>query len=198
MSSKALETRKRILDSTVSMLEQHGGHDVRMSDIAKASGVSRQAVYLHFATRSELLAAATRHLDERLDLERRLAPSREAKGGTDRLMRYIEFWGAYIPEIYGVGKALMMASDTDAAAAAAWDDRMAAMREGCQAAIDALHADGQLATGWTRRKATDALWAMLLVPTWEALTLECGWSNSEYVRRTKALAIRTFARTIAK
>ena len=76
----------------------------------------------------------------------------------------------------------MLARDTDEAAAAAWDDRMAAMRDGCRAAIDALHADKMLAQGWTRRKATDALWAMLLVPTWEALTIECGWSTKQYVR----------------
>ena len=173
-------------------LVESGGHGVRMGDIAKETGISRQAVYLHFASRTDLLVAATRYLDEVLDVDRRLAPSRAAKTGVERLQLYIECWGNYIPEIYGVAKALMMARDTDEAAAAAWKDRMLAMRDGCRAAIDALAADGRLADGWTRPKATDALWTLLLVPTWENLTIECGWSTQKYVRFMSDLARRMF------
>ena len=144
MSSENSETRTKILDSTVRMLEEHGGRGVRMADIAKKTGVSRQAVYLHFSSRTDLLVAATRYLDEKLDVDERLAPSQAATSGVERLALYIDCWGHYIPEIYGVGKALMLARDTDEAAAAAWDDRMAAMRDGCRAAIDALHADKML------------------------------------------------------
>ena len=192
MSSKNIETQTRILDATVRMLEEHGGRGVRMGDIAKTAGISRQAVYLHFASRTELLVAATRYLDEILDVDSRLAPSRAATSGIERLSLYIECWGHYIPEIYGVAKALLLAQDTDEAAAAAWSDRMLAMRDGCRAAIDALHSDGTLASGWTPKIATDALWTMLLVPNWENLTVECGWSTQEYVRWMQLVAERTF------
>jgi AcrR family transcriptional regulator len=192
MSSENIETRTRILDATVRMLEEHGGRGVRMGDIAKAAGISRQAVYLHFASRTELLVAATRHLDEVLDVDRRLAPSRAATSGAERLALYIECWGHYIPEIYGVAKALLLAQDTDDAAAAAWNDRMLAMRDGCRAAIETLHSDGNLAPEWTPKRATDALWTMLLVPNWENLTGECGWSTRQYVRWMKIVAKRTF------
>ena len=192
MSSENTDTRTRILEATVQTLVESGGHGVRMGDIAKETGISRQAVYLHFASRTDLLVAATRYLDEVLDVDRRLAPSRAAKTGVERLQLYIECWGNYIPEIYGVAKALMMARDTDEAAAAAWKDRMLAMRDGCRAAIDALAADGRLADGWTRPKATDALWTLLLVPTWENLTIECGWSTQKYVRFISDLARRMF------
>lgn len=192
MSSPNTDTSTRILETTIRMLEQHGGRGVRMGDIARETGISRQAVYLHFASRTDLLVAATRYLDTMLDIDSRLAPSRAATSGVERLTLYIDCWGNYIPDIYGVAKALLLARDTDAAAAAAWDDRMAAMRDGCKAAIDALHADGRLAQGWTRPKATDALWTLLLVPNWESLTVDCGWTNKEYVRRLTALAERTF------
>ena len=195
MSSENIDTRTRILEATVQTLVESGGHGVRMGDIAKETGISRQAVYLHFASRTDLLVAATRYLEEVLDVDRRLAPSRAAKTGVERLQLYIECWGNYIPEIYGVAKALMMARDTDEAAAAAWKDRMLAMRDGCRAAIDALAADGQLADGWTRPKATDALWTLLLVPTWENLTIECGWSTQKYVRFMSDLARRMFVLT---
>lgn len=174
------------------MLEQSGGRGVRMGDIAKASGISRQAVYLHFASRTELLIAAFLYLGDRLDVKERLAPSRAAATGVERIERYVEFWGEFLPEIYGVARALMMAQDADEAAAAAWKNRMIAMRDGCRAAIDALHADGTLAKEWTRPRATDALMALLQVPNWEYLTMECGWSNKEYIRRMTILARRTF------
>ena len=192
MSSNQPETRTRILEATIRLLEQAGGHGTRMGDIAKAAGISRQAVYLHFTSRTELLIAATLYRDELLDVEARLAPSRAAETGVERLRLYIEFWGNFIPEIYGVGKALMVAQDSDKAAAAAWRDRMIAMKDGCRAAIDALHADGTLARGWTRPKAVEALRTMLLVPNWESLTLECGWSTKEYVRWMQFLAHRAF------
>jgi AcrR family transcriptional regulator len=190
VSRENLETRKRILEATVRMLVERGGQGVRMGDIAKESGISRQAVYLHFASRTELLVAATRYLDELLDVDSRLAPSRAARSGSERLARYIECWGNYIPEIYGVAKALLLVKDTDEAAAAAWKDRMSAMRDGCRAAIDALHADGKLAPEWTRERATDVLWTMLSVPNWEILTGECGWSNQQFVDRMKTLVER--------
>ncbi len=163
-----------------------------MGDIAAAAGISRQAVYLHFASRTELLVAATKYLDEVLGSDRRLAPSRAATSGVKRLELYIESWGRYIPQIYSVAKGLMLAQDTDEAAAVAWKDRMLAMRDGCRAAVEALHADGSLASEWTPRKATDALWTMLLVPNWENLTIECGWSTQQYIRWIKTLAKRTF------
>lgn len=192
MSSPSTDTRTRILEATIHMLEAHGGRGVRMSDIATESGISRQAVYLHFASRSDLLVAATKYLDKKLDVDGRLAPSRAATSGVERLALYIECWGNYIPEIYGVAKALLLAQDTDEAAAVAWKGRMEAMRDGCRAAIEALEEDGSLAAGWTPQTATDALWTLLLVPNWEALTIDCDWSTKQYVDEMKTIARRTF------
>ncbi len=192
MSSKNLDTRTRILEATARLLKQRGGRGARMGDIAKETGISRQAVYLHFPSRTELLIETTKYTGDLLDVEGRLAPSRAARSGLTRLRLYIEFWGNFLPEIYPVAKALMTAQDTDEAAAAAWQDRMVAMKDGCRAAIEALHADGRLAEGWTRPKAIEALWTMLLVPNWENLTMECGWSKKEYIRRMQLMAERIF------
>ncbi|MBL1321567.1 MAG: TetR/AcrR family transcriptional regulator [Methylophaga sp.] len=191
MSSKNSNTRIKILEVTLQVLEEHRGHGVRMADIAKRAGISRQAVYLHFASRTELFIATTKFLDERLDLERRLALSREASLSSDRLALYVEFWGNYIPEVYGVAKALLLVLDTDDAAAAAWKDRMAAMRDGCRVAVGLLYSDGVLAPEWTLDSATDILWTMLSVPNWENLTIECGWSNQQYIDRMKVIAEKT-------
>lgn len=192
MSTEISETRGRILEATIRLLEQHGGRGVRMGDIAKETGISRQAVYLHFASRADLLIAAVLYKGDQLDVEGRLAPSRAARSGVERLALYINMWGKFIPEIYGVAKALMVAQDSDDAAAAAWRDRMVAMRDGCRAAIEALEADGDLAPGWTRDTAIDALWTMLLVPNWENLTDECGWTREQYIERMTMMVSRMF------
>lgn len=190
----SLETREKILQAAARMLEERGGKGVRMGDIAKETGISRQAVYLHFASRTELLIATVLYTGDQLDVDERLAPSRAASSGVERLRLYIEFWGHFIPDIYGAGKALMMAQDTDEAAAAAWKDRMLAMKDGCRAAIEALDDDGMLASGWTPKKAIEALWTMLLVPNWEHLTSECGWSTEDYIRYLQLIAERAFVK----
>lgn len=192
MSRKNLDTREKILQASAELLVDQQGNGVRMGDIAKRTGVSRQAVYLHFATRTELLVATTKFIDEQLQVDKRLEPSRQAKTGSERLNLYIEAWGNYIPEIYGVAKALMNAQDSDEAADAAWKERMEAMKDGCRAAIEALHKDGNLSPDLKPKEAIELLWAMLSVRNWESLVQECGWSNKKYVDRLKLMAKKTF------
>ena len=192
MSSDGSETRKRILMAALDLLEASQGMGVRMSDIAKRAGITRQALYLHFSTRAELLIATTHYLDDIKDADKRLIPSRTAKSGTERLSAFIDAWGNYIPEIYGIAKALLAMRDTDDAAAQAWDKRMWNMRGGCEAAITALHNDSMLLPGYTIDQATDILWALLSVRNWEQLTIQSGWSQKQYIETFKKLAHRLF------
>ncbi|MDX8411869.1 MAG: TetR/AcrR family transcriptional regulator [Mariprofundaceae bacterium] len=190
MSSGNPETRNRILNAAWKLLEANQTNGVRMTDIAKQARISRQALYLHFGKRSELLIATTRYIDEVKGVDARLAPSRTVETGIERLDAFIDAWGNYIPEIYGVAKALLAMKDSDAAAALAWNDRMQAVRHGCEAAIRALDSDGVLSPDHTPEQATDILWTMLSVHNWEQLTIECAWSQMKYIETTKSLARR--------
>ena len=192
MSSSIPETRNRILNAARKLLEANKGEGVRMTDIAKQAGISRQALYLHFKTRAELLIATTRYMDEVNDVDARLVPSRTAETGTERLDEFIDAWGNYIPEIYGVAKALLAMQHTDEAAASAWKERMQAVRHGCEAAISALDRDGTLSPDHTPDQAIDILWMMLSVRNWEQLTIECGWPQQTYIEKTKSLARQIF------
>ncbi|RFB04947.1 TetR/AcrR family transcriptional regulator [Parvularcula marina] len=181
MSSDDLNpTRKKILEATWKLLEANPARVVPMSEIAKTSGISRQAVYLHFPTRAELLIAVTRYTGDQLKVDELLAPSRAAETGEARLAAYIDFWATFIPQIYGVMKALLVMRDSDEAARAAWDDRMAAFREGCEAAVKSLKRDGRLRAGLTVPVATDLLWTWMSVRNWEHLTIDCGWPQARY------------------
>ena len=194
MSSGNPETRKRILDSAWKLLEAAQGREVRMTDIAREAGVSRQALYLHFPARSDLLVATTLHIDEIKDVDARLVRSRSARTGIERLDAFIDAWGNYIPEIYGVGKALMIMGESDEGAKDAWAGRMGAVRHGCRAAIDALDRDGQLTAQHSVEQATDILWTLLSVRNWEHLTIDCGWSQSLYIEKMKGLARATLVK----
>jgi AcrR family transcriptional regulator len=194
MSSPESETRTRILEATWRLMEQQQGRDVRMQDIARAAGISRQALYLHFGSRAELLIAATRYGDQVLGLETRKARWLAAASGVERLEAYVEFWGNYIPEIYGLARGLLAARESDEAAAAAWNDRMNAVRESCRATIEALHRDGALAPQWNCEEAADLLWTMLSIRNWEQLTQVCGWSTGKYVAWMQTLVKRAFVK----
>jgi AcrR family transcriptional regulator len=190
MSSEKNQTRERILKSTWSLLEAEGGSKVRMADIAKAAKVSRQAVYLHFPNRAELLTATTRYLDEVFDIDARLQKSRAAKTGIERLHAWVAAWGDYIPLIYGVARAIMAMKDSDAEAMVAWNDRMQAVREGAEAAVEALEKDGALREGLSVTEATDMLWALQSVEMWEILRHTCNWSQERYIEHIKDTAVR--------
>jgi AcrR family transcriptional regulator len=194
MSSAESETRTRILAATWRLMEQRRGQGVRMSDIADAAGVSRQAVYLHFGSRADLLVATTHYVDQVCGLEERLCRCYAATGGVEVLEAFVEVWGNYIPEIYGLARALLVARETDQAAAIAWNDRMAAMREGCCKTIECLERDGILVSEWSREEAVNLLWTLLSVRNWEHLTVECGWSTGQYVDSMQTLVKRTFVR----
>lgn len=186
MSKKLEETRQRILTATVELLKSGRPTEVRMSDIARRAGITRQAVYLHFATRAELLTAAVQYVDELYDADALMAPSRAATSGLERLDAFIDGWGAYIPKVYGIVKGLLAVYDTDEAAAAAWDDRRAAIRHGCDAAVQALKRDGLLRQG--PKDATDTLWGLLSVELWDFWVRQAGWSHAKCISQMKVVA----------
>jgi AcrR family transcriptional regulator len=191
--SEALATRERILRATWRLLEERRGQRVRLEDIARAANVSRQAVYLHFGSRTTLFVETARYADESLRLMERICQACDAETGVIAIEAYVRFWADYVPDIYGLAKALLALRETDEAAATAWNDRMAAFREGCLTILRQVERDGaladRLAAPWTVETAADYFYAALSIPTWESLTLECGWSREEYVERV-ALAIK--------
>jgi AcrR family transcriptional regulator len=194
MSSTEISTRERILQATWRLMEERRGQGVRLEDIATAVDISRQAVYLHFGSRSGLLIATVRYVDEVLGLSERLRPLYADQSSAKRLDAYVAFWGNYIPEIYGLAKALLNVREADEAAAAAWEDRMQVLYQGCVTTIQCLVRDGTLAPEWTVNEAADFFWATLSIATWENLTIERGWSQEQYIQRTQQVLKKALLR----
>jgi AcrR family transcriptional regulator len=173
-------------------MEEKRGRDVKISDIARAAGVSRQAVYLHFASRADLLVATVRYVDEFHHLDERIAEFCAGADGVQVLRSFVDFWGNYIPKIYGLAKALLEVRDSDEAANAAWNDRMAALRDGCHQTIMCLSAEHLLLPEWDINDAVDMFWSMLSIRLWENLVIECGWSSDQYIERMQMALLRMF------
>ena len=190
MSNQVPETRIRILNAALKRMESADGDTVRVSDVAKEAGVTRQTLYLYFRTRTELLIAVTLYVDELKSSDDRLAASRAAPSGVARLEAYIAAWTDYIPEIYGVARALMAMNDEEATAA--WRQRMQDMWEGCEAAIKALKADGKMNPDYGVKDASDLLWTLLSVRNWEHLRIDREWSQRKYIKHMQDVAQRLF------
>jgi len=188
MSSIQNPTRQKILQATRAQLESGEPAKTRMADIARAAGISRQALYLHFTNRAELMIATARYIDETYEIERALTASRSAPDGETRVEAYIAALSGFWPHAAGVASAFLAMKGTDEAAAAAWQDRMTAFREGCTAAITALAADGRLKADYDLKTATDILWSILSFRMWENLCTECGWSQAKYQSHIQGLA----------
>ena len=194
MSSDQIDTRTKILTETWKLMEDQRGQNVHMSDIAKAAGISRQAVYLHFPSRTDLIVATVQYVDEVKGLHERMAQLETIASAGQLLDEAIEVWGNYIPEIYGLAKVMLKARDTDEAMAAGWENSMGCLREACETIIAALASEGLLAAGWAQAQAVDLLWMLLSVYNWEQLTVECGWSQSAYIAHMKTICKRTFVK----
>jgi AcrR family transcriptional regulator len=194
MSSAQSDTRERILLTTWKLMEQRRGQGVRLEDVAHEARVSRQAVYLHFHSRSDLLIATARYLDERLELSKRIKEACAMDNGKLGIDAFVAFWASYIPEIYGLAKALLMARETDDAAAAAWTDRMQALYEGCKYVVQTAATQDMLDPTWTIETAADFFWAALAIPIWEHLTIERGWSQDQYCERMQRVIKRALLR----
>jgi TetR/AcrR family transcriptional regulator, regulator of autoinduction and epiphytic fitness len=54
--------RRRLLDAAATVFLRFGFRKTSMEDVARASGMSRQGLYLHFATKEDLFRAAIQYL----------------------------------------------------------------------------------------------------------------------------------------
>ncbi|SOY71191.1 TetR/AcrR family transcriptional regulator [Cupriavidus taiwanensis] len=84
----AAVTRARILASAQQLIRHRGLHCVTVEDVARAIGMTRGAVYGHFRSRAELLAALLSCAEA--DFAVRLSPPAPGDAGPDALGRALQ------------------------------------------------------------------------------------------------------------
>lgn len=196
MSSGDPGTRARILAAARELVEEHVGVPVSMSAIASRAGVSRQALYLHFADRAALLLELSRTGDAEHRAPERQRRIDEAATGRDALREAVALQAWLKPRLHGLATALDVQRRTDAAAQGAWQEREHARLERCTAVVRRLDTEGELADGWDVDTAARLMWAVTSQRVWDDLVRDQRWSSARYRDHVHGLLSRALLREI--
>ena len=182
MSSDEGTSRLRILRAALALITRRGGAAVTMAEIAKAAKLSRQALYLHFQDRADLLMAVVSYVDEQRGLTEHLQKVFDAPTGVAALREAVKVQARLNPSVWPIARALDAVRRTDEAAERAWQDRLARRLDGCRRIVARMRADRTLRKDLSAESAADLLWTMTSLRTWEDLVLSRGWSADNYER----------------
>jgi AcrR family transcriptional regulator len=181
------QTRQRICEAALRLTARQGGADFTLSDVAHAAGVSRQALYLHFADRAALLLAVVQYADEHRGLADAIQALQDAPSGVEALEGMVAMQARMNPGIWPLARVLESVRRADVAAERSWQDRMAHRLEGSRAIVVRLAVEGRLRPDITIDVATDLLWTLTSIRTWEDLILQRGWTAEQYEAHVTAL-----------
>src|SRR6201993_4860420 len=84
-NARGRRTRAALLAAARALLEERGFEALSMATVAQRAGVSRRAVYLHFASRGDLVGALFEHVAQAERLDAAVQPIRNAPHGASAL-----------------------------------------------------------------------------------------------------------------
>ena len=188
MSSNATvsTTRDRILEAARSLFEERG-FDVGMGEIARRAGISRQAVYLHFASKGELLRQLTDWIEKQADLGALLAPVFAAATGEEALQALVHAGSVFEPRIHALARAVEQMGDHDANVKAISADRMRRRLAAMRTIVARIEAEGRLRPGWDVDRAAAFVWSSTAPPTYHLMVVELGWTPETWAEETYRL-----------
>lgn len=180
------KTRADLLDAAWDLISEQGA-DVSLSKIAKAVGISRQTVYLHFGSKGGLLVALVRRADERFEIKTKFDAALQLQNPRDRVAMTLGAWLEFVPKIYPVAKDLVRLRETDPEAAEAWEDRMEALRHWLYELMLSVQGAGALKDSWSPKEASQFFWAQTSVQVWGLLKYDCGWTEDAISAHLEAM-----------
>jgi AcrR family transcriptional regulator len=166
---------------------ERGYYGVGMEEVARAVGVSRQAIYLHFKSKSELVVAMAEYAYELINVPQLIQRREGAATEIEALDLGVRAYGIIEPQIYDAMRIVYSARQSDETAEAVWQDRMAYFSVNARRLIERLEEEGSLTEGWTVDEATDFAWGVLSVHTYENLVVQRGWTIDQFVSRLGAM-----------
>ncbi|MGH8823903.1 MAG: TetR/AcrR family transcriptional regulator [Jiangellaceae bacterium] len=176
-NTRSRRTRAALLEAARQLIEEQGFEALTMAAVAERAGVSRRAVYLHVASRSELVTALFGYVNEAEDLAASTRPVWEAPDAVAALDEWARHLARYHPRLIRIARAIQRVRDVDADAARHWDIVMRDWRRHCRSLTARLAGEGRLATPWTVESAADLLFALMSFDVLEALLVERRWSR---------------------
>jgi len=186
MSSRdAATTRIEILDAARALFEVDGYYSVGLDAVAKKAGVSRQAIYLHFSSKAELLHALHERVNQ-LDVAPAMAKVWAAKSASAALDVWVDVSAEAIPRIIDIFNALDPPRRFDADAEATWQAPAEGHYAECRRLAEWLHRDGELVAGTKVAEAADVIWSITNVKAFESFVSDRAWTVKRWSRWTKA------------
>jgi AcrR family transcriptional regulator len=195
---RALRTRAALLRATRELIEERGCEAVTMAAVAERAGVTRRAVYLHFASRPELVAALFEHV---VETEGLAASSARVWAASDSLSALDEWAGhmaRFHPRVIGITRAIEQVQRSDPDAAAHRQRYLDEQLTACRKLAAWLERDGRLASRWTVTTAGDMLFGLLAVDLFERLLTERHWSQRRLREMLAVLLRETFVDDAAR
>jgi AcrR family transcriptional regulator len=180
MSNDA-STKVRILQAAAELLAASPGASIPLGQIAERAGISRQALYLHFADRAKLFIELTRWIDQRYRTPLRQQRVDRAATGLLALEASVRLQAFLKPRLRGIATALDALRRSDDAAAAAWNERETARLERCRTIVERLAEERRLAKYLDVETAAKLMWAVTSQRVWEDLVMDQHFTAGEYV-----------------
>ena len=191
-NARSRRTAAALLDAAREIIEKDGLAAMTMGAVAARAGVSRRAVYLHFASRGELLSGLYDRVNEVEGMAVSLPPVDQAPDAVAALnastRRIVEF----APHIMATARTIKFAARTDQDAARHWQIAMDRRRSLCRDVMQRLAAEDRLATGWTVGTATEMMLALISLDVVETMLDDNGWTTEEAAGRLAQVFHATF------
>ena len=180
--------RARILGTAREITEKQGAAPT-MAALARAVGISRQALYLHFPDRGQLLLALVAHIDEQEQLAAGNAAVTQAADAAAAIRAWAQVQTWHNPKIAAAARALDDTRRADPAAAAAWADRTGDRMRGAIHIVERLRGEGRLDPTWTLTEAAALLWELTSFHVWDDLVNDAQIAPGRYVEIITAAAL---------
>ncbi|TDE37683.1 TetR/AcrR family transcriptional regulator [Actinomadura sp. 6K520] len=192
-NARSRRTRDAVLAATRAILEKDGFEALSIAAVAAHAGISRQAVYLHFGSRSELVTALFDFMAQQEGLTESLDPVHNAPDVITALREWARHLATYHPRLMAVDSAIDRVRHVDADAARYRETIDARQMAGCRALARRLADEGRLAEPWTVDTAADMLWSLIATDLFKRL-LARGWTAARTAEHLGAMFEATFVR----
>jgi AcrR family transcriptional regulator len=187
------QTRIQILEAARAMFEELGYYGAGLGAVAKRAGVSRQAIYLHFPSKAELLTALHLHIfaaDVLPAIERH--PQANAVSALDALDVMIAVDVEVVSKVWRIHEAFQIARrqhpEVEQTLRPREEERYGQLLD----LGHRLKRERALPPNLRVGTFADVLWGLVSVGTYRSLVIERGWSLNQYrrwVRNTIRLQI---------
>lgn len=191
-------TSDRILDAAIGLVEAQPAKVPSMSEVARATGISRQALYLHFPDRAALLLALVEHVDSRENLAGEIATVQAAVDGPAEVRAWIEMQARRNPGIASLARALDQSRHEDDSTTVAWRDRTANRMRAATAIVQRLRREDGVHRSWNTAEAATVLWELASFRVWDDIVNEAGMEPERYAEIVTTAALATLAAPVRR